>query len=163
MVRASKTSAQKSWDPRFAHPEGPSYASWGAPLGIFWLPGALPSQVPGPALLGLGTKRLPQHETPAFPSPPSGILVEALGDLSTRWRDSQGPALRGSRFPYSPFRPAIPLCPRSPGPPGAGSVLGQTPPPREARADSLRSEDGAFCRAEERKKESWGWGWRRKI
>lgn len=47
-------------------------------LGISWLLDALPSQ----GLQGLGANRLPQQEALGFPSPPSGILVEAPGDLS---------------------------------------------------------------------------------
>lgn len=116
----------------------------------------LPSFGPGPAHLGLARTAFRCRRLSGSPSPPSGILVEAPGDQSNTLVGQPGPsAPRLSALP-GPLRPPFLSPPRSLGPTGAGPAFGKSPPPGEAHADFLRSEEGALYRRKSWEGRTWG-------
>lgn len=84
-----------------------------------------------------------------------GSWSKPRGTRATRWWGSQGPVHPGSRLSQVLFaHPSFPLL--GLGPPGAGPAFGKSPPPGEAHADFLRSEEGALYRRKSWEGRTWG-------
>lgn len=129
---------------RFAHPvaAGPWVESGTPPWAFSGCRIPLPSHVPGPARLGLGTTRPPQQGARASLPRRRGSQSKPPETRAAPCGSCQGPAPWGSRLSQRPLYPPFLSRPRSLGPPGAGSEFGKMPPPREARAGSLGSKEG---------------------